>query len=800
MYEISLTRIFSVRLWYHFAFMVISIAMLGIGSAGTLLAVLSLRKQSVRNQAEGLLSKSEGRPHWIYSEANIPLYAALTGISVMLCYVISNHLPFDPVKFSWDNKQFLYLAIYCLLLSVPFFFSGLLIAAVFSMYSEKSMLVYGSDLLGAGIGSLSVLYLLNVTSPEHAILAASTLSLAGALATGRKNVKLLALTFLSLNLLAFMTHPGLINVNLSPYKRLSLFLKYPGAEYLDTYHSPYSRIDTFRSPAVRFAPGLSLQYLDPLPDQIGLAIDGDSVSVITSAEDKTKLRFLEFLPSSIAYELRGNGDVMVIDPKGGLQVLMAGYYGSRKIDAVESNPMIFSIITNNYSEFSGGIYGSHSHTGHGRNHINLVRERAGPEFAGGAYDVIDIPMTDTSVSGLFGISEDYRFTVEAFKIYLSALKEDGILTISTYLIPPPRTEFRLLGTLISAFNEISTEDVLSRTAAVRSWDSMTLIAKKTPFNSKEIETIRAFCRERRFDPVYYPGITGEETNKFIKMPVNEYFTGFTSLLDSSLRKPFADNYLFDIKPVRDDNPFFNYYLKFNNIKPIYNKMGRNWLYFIEEGYILPIVFVIILLLCIVLILLPVVLNALRREQILPPSALTAFIYFSMLGAGFMLVEVSLIQKTLLVLENPAYTLAVILASILISSGLGSMLSSRLPELKTHYSPLIISAVVLGYSMILPSLMDALSSHILPVRMIVLAVLMVPMGFLMGIPFPAGLKILGRQGDGLIPWAWAINACISVLAPILTIMLALVTGFRTVLWVGAAAYFMAFVALLRLRKL
>jgi len=799
MYEISLTRIFSIRLWYHFAFMVISIAMLGIGSAGTLLAVFSGGNLHQRNQSGDLISKSDRLCSWIYSESNIPLYAALTGISLMFCYVISKYLPFDPVKFSWDNKQFLYLALYCLVLSVPFFFSGLLIAAVFSMHSKESMLVYSSDLIGAGFGSIFVLYLLHITSPEYAVLTASTLCLTGSLVTGRKNIKLLAMSFLALNLLAFLTHPDLIHINLSPYKRLSLFLTYPGAEHLDTYYSPHSRIDTFRSPAVRFAPGLSLNYLDPLPEQIGLAVDGDSVSVITSAEDKSKLRFLEFLPSSLAYELRGNGDVLVLDPKGGLQVLMAGHYGSREIQAVESNPMIFSIVMNNFSDFSGGIYKRSSYTGYGRNYININREKKVTELYGRQYDVIDVSMTDTSVSGLFGISEDYRYTVEAFKIYLSSLKEDGMLSISTYLIPPPRTEFRMLGTIIFAFHEISIEDVPSRIVAVRSWDSMTLIAKKSPFNSNEIDIIKAFCREKRFDPVYYPGIREEETNTFIKMPLNEYYRGFSRLLDTGARKQFTDNYLFDIKPVRDDNPFFHYYLKFENIIPIYDKMGRSWLYFLEEGYILPVVLAIILVLCIILILVPVVFNAILRKHIFLPSAFTAFIYFSMLGAGFMLVEVSLIQKTLLVLENPAYTLAVILTSVLISAGLGSMISSRYPALKTHFSPLIISVLVLVNGMLFPSLVDSLTTRLLPARIIILALSIIPMGFFMGIPFPAGLKILGTKEERLIPWAWAINACMSVLTPILTIMLALVTGFRAVLWAGAAAYFLAFIALLRLRK-
>ena len=792
MFEISLTRIFSISLWYHFAFMVISIAMLGIGCAGTLLAVCS---KGLRNSAQDISagsSRLERLRRQIYSESNIPLYAALTGISVLMCYVLSNYIPFDPVKLSWDKRQFLSLALYCLVLSVPFFFSGLLIASVFSLHSEKSMLVYSSDLLGAGTGSLAVLYLLNMTSPEYAVLTASTFCLTGALATGGKKVKLLTLACLAVNLSAFLTHPAFIEIKLSPYKRLPLFLQYPGARHLETYHSSYARIDSFRSPAVRFAPGLSLKYLEPLPEQIGLAVDGDAINVITAAEDASRLRFLAYLPSSIIYELRKKADVLVIDPKGGLQVLMARYYGSRKIHSVESNPLTVNVIRDHFREFSGAIYDRNTYMGYGRNYIR----HAGKEMT---YDVIDIPVTDTAVGGFFGFSEDYRYTVEAFKTYLAALKNEGILSISTYMIPPPRKEFRILTTILSALEEINVKDGPGRIAAIRSWDSMTILVKKSPFNTKEIEIIKTFCGERRFDPVYYPGIREEESNRFIKMPVDEYFIGFTRILDPSQKRHFMDRYLFDIKPVRDDNPFFHYYLRMNNIESIYNKMGRNWLYFIEEGYMLPLILVIVLSLCMILILFPVSYNAIVQKQFMLPSVLPIYIYFSMLGLGFMLVEVSLIQKTFLVLENPSYAVAVILTSILIGSGFGSMISSRYQESRTCYSPLILSALALLYSFIYPLMLDTLSAQSLTTRIIILTASIIPLGFFMGIPFPAGIKILGQNGEGLIPWAWAVNACMSVLTPILTIMLALAIGFKAVLWIGSITYFTAFIFLLRLMK-
>ncbi len=793
MFEVSLTRLFSIRLSYHFAFMVISISMLGIGSAGTVLAVYAVnRNYPDKNSSDA--EKISGRTP---PESVVAVYSLLAGISVVACYIISNYIPFDPYKFSWDRKQFLYLALYCLLLSVPFFCSGILIATVFFRHSGKSMLIYSSDLLGAGLGSLAVLLILNITGPEYSVLTASTLCFIGALIIGNKIIRSLSLIFLALNLMVFIAHPDMIAVKMSPYKPLSLFLTYPGSAHLKTYHTSYSRIDTFMSPAARFAPGLSLKYPDMLPEQIGLSIDGDNINAVTGAGNQPALRFLEYLPSSIAYELRRNGDVLVIDPKGGLNALMAERYGPHVIHKIESNPMTVKIIRDDLGEFSGNLYDRNTWTGYGRNFLN-----ASPVSPNRSYDVIDLSLTGASVSGFFGISEDYRFTVEAFGRYLSALNKNGILSISLYLIPPPRTEFRILATIISAVERMGENNILSRIAAVRSWDSMTILVKESPFTIREIEHIKAFSGVRYFDLVYYPGIKEDESNRYVKLPSDEYFEGFRNILHTETRTSFVNNYLFDIKPVYDNSPFFHYYLKALNFKTIYEKMGRKWLYFLEEGYLLPVIFMIVLLASLIIILLPVFVNALHKKNtsFRPSSMLYTLIYFSMLGIGFMFVEVSIIQKSILLLENPSYSLAVVLTAILISSGAGSMISSRYPKLKTSYSLLILSLLILLYTLIYPMLLNVLSRYALEFRIVLLALSLVPLGFFMGIPFPMGIGLLGQIREPLIPWAWAVNACMSVLAPVLTIMIALIFGFRAVMLISMLSYLTAYLSFRKLTSI
>ncbi len=812
MYEVALTRIFSIALWYHFAFMIISIAMLGIGSAGTVLSLFTPGPAKRDNRIQTASDISDVSP-CSNTESKISLYAAATGFSILLCYIIANQVPFDPVRFAWEKIQFLYLAVYCLVLSIPFFFFGILISTAFIVFSRQAMSIYGCDLIGAGAGSLAVLAILNTTGPEYAVLTASTLCLTGSLLSGKKQILIPALVLIAGNLIIFLIHPAFIDVSMSPYKSMPRYLQYPGAEHLKTYHSSYAQIDTFRSPAVRLAPGLSLRYIDPLPEQRAIASDGDKVHAITGAGDIERLGFLAYMPSSLAYEIAKKDRGLIIDSSGGLHVLMARYYKFREVVNVESNPAVVKIVREDFTAFSGDIFGDGTRTGQGRNFLSRsLREKERPRPLSIAtndqqahsrrlYDLIDLPVSGTSVSGSFGISENYRYTVEAFTTYLRALKKDGMIAVSVYLAPPPRTEFRILATMIKALKETGIGEAPERVAAIRSWDTMTILVRKSPFTDREIRRIKDFSASRRFDVVYYPGIQEGESNTYVRVDRDIYFEGFRQLLDNQARASFMDDYLFDISPVHDDNPFFHYYLKAGNIAGIYDTMGRKWLYFLGEGYLLPVLFCTVLILSAVLIVLPAALNSgrsrLNKHEIsLLPSTLA---YFSMLGIGFMFVEVTLIQKGIFLLENPAYSVSVVLTAILVSSGIGSMCSAKYSRLAGPGSLIILVCLVAIYAALFPPLSAWLSAHELTVRIVLVFLMLFPLGFFMGIPFPMGLKLLGQHSTALIPWAWAINASLSVLAPILTIMTALVTGFMMVLYIGACIYFLAFIAFMQLKK-
>jgi hypothetical protein len=753
-FEIVLTRIFSISLWYHFAFMVISIGMLGIGLSGTLQSIYPGLKR----------------------ESNLGLYALLLSASIPLSHVLTNLVPLDPVNLQWDKIQMLYVALYYILLSVPFLFFGLVVATSFSAFTDRSGLVYGADLLGAGAGALGVILLMNTTSPEETVLYISFSALAAAFLMGKRLISVALALALALTL---FIEPDIMHIRMSPYKELRQALGYPGAEHIKTHEDGYSRMDVFRSPAVRYAPGLSLNWLDPLPPQIGFTTDGSGTSAITDAGGQ--LEFLKHLPPALPYEIQKREKALVVDPKGGLQVLLSREYGVKNILKMESDPLLIDIIRNNYGNFSGNIYDSGTYTGLARNRLRQARPAPTALF-----DVIDISLTGAIPSGPFGISEDYRFTREAFREYLSHLSKDGVLSISLFILPPPRTELRLLLTAIGALEDMGISDAKGHIAAIRSWGSILMLIKPTPFSALEIEKTRKFAAQNGFDLVYHPGIREDETNIFVKTPSNDYHRAFASLIEADSREDFMKNYVFDIREVGDDRPYFHYYLKLSKLNAIYEVMGRKWQYFIQEGYLLPIVFLQAAVLSLLLLLLP---GILKRGGAKPTFDL---VYFALLGLGFMFVEVPLIQKMILPFENPQRAVALVLSAVLMSSGAGSLMSQRYRMLQSPGVLLVLALVSAVYAMSLSAAAGLLSSWHMNARLPLSFLVMMPAGFLMGIPFPMGMRALGRRNHALIPWAWAVNGCFSVLAPVLAVMLAMAWGFSLVFLLGAAMYGLAFV--------
>jgi hypothetical protein len=760
-YELTLLRIFSITLWYHFAFMVVSIAMLGIGASGALL----------------FLAPAMKKPRFI------PRYALLIGATMPLAYLAANHVPFDPARLSWDRLQVLYMGCYALALSVPFLCFGLMMAAAFSHFREQSGLVYAADLAGAATGPLLSFWLLSGGGAERAVLIIALLPLCAVLFLSAGKLRLPALLLIAMYSALLIQHPPWLEPRISPYKPLPLALQYPGAEHLRTYYGPFSQVDLFTSPAARFAPGLSLRFSGPLPHQTGISVDAGDLHAVTDAKDARSLAFIDHLPSTLPYALSRSVDTLLIDPRGGLSILTAIRSGSENIMITESDPLVMRIMREQglYEHAASQISVS---TGLGRAWLQ-GREKT--------FDIIDLSLMSSLPGAAFGFAEDYRFTIKAFETYLDHLKPDGILAINLFIIPPPRTELRLLAGIAEAAEKSGLRDFTAHCAILRSWDSLTIVIKKSALSPGDIEAIRAFSRRLQVDLLHYPGIRPEESNQYVKMRGNDYFEAVQSLLSTERRQKFLEAYLFDVRPVRDENPFFHYYLKLGNIREIYGIMGGKWQYFIEEGYLLPVLLVQLGLVSSLLVMAPLVKLRNTAQRTKNIGLGRAFAYFAALGCGYMFIEVSFIQRMILPLEYPPYAMSVVVVSMLAGSGLGSLLSERFDRLRQGRMLLLLAAVIPLTWFGANHVLSFIGGHPLAIKILAASLVVLPAAVLMGVPFPLGLGFLGRQAPEFIPWAWAVNGCASVLAPVLAIMIALTTGFSAVILLGAGMYVMAFYA-------
>jgi len=757
--EITLTRIFSLAQWYHFAFMAVSIALLGFGASGSFLSIFpNLAKRNLTRLLATLIA--------------------------------------------WDREQILFLAIYYLFLTLPFFFGGLAIGALLAARPELAGKIYSFNLAGSALGCLAAVVALPLLGGAGTVMLSALLGALAAIAFGvgswlqtrKSNFQLLTSSIIALALLFLIIRPpSFLEVRLSPYKGLSQALLYPGAEVVFSRWNAFSRVDVIESRGVRSAPGLSLAYPDPPPLQLGLFTDGDNLSPITRPE---KLGFIDYLPVSLPYRLRPQAKALIIEPKGGLDVLVALHQGASSVVAVESNPLVIEVARDAFPDLAGAAYRDERVTvvvENGRSYVRRVGER---------FDIVQVSLADTYrpvTSGAYSLSENYLYTVEAFVDYLAHLSEGGLLVVSRWLQMPPSESLRVGALAVTALEKTGLSQPELRLAAIRSWSTSLLLIKNGEFTAGEIEAVKSFCRQRQFDLVYYPGIQEAEANRYNIHQEPLYYRAFQDLLFGDRARFYAD-YAYDVSPTDDDRPFFFHFFKWSQTPEILQTFGKIWQPFGGSGYFVLVALLILALLAsAILILLPLLFRRRVTTRLLPPDSFghaqdkrqirrlskwRIFAYFAALGLGYLFVEIPLMQHFILFLGHPIYAFAAVLFAILLFSGLGSLISARLSLTRTLMA--LIGAIVL-YPLILPLVFQLLLGQSLGLRLLLSILSLAPLGFLMGVPFPKGIEIIGGLAPDLVPWAWGINGCTSVLASILSAMLAISFGSSRVLVGASVAY-------------
>jgi hypothetical protein len=774
-FELALSRLFSVALWYHFAFMVVSLALLGYGASGSFLAVFP-----------GFLHK---KPALFFS-----LSAMLFSATSVAAYLAVNLIPFDPFRIAWDRLQLAYLFADYLVLSVPFFFAGLCVAGALTHWADDAGRIYCADLVGGGVGSLLVLFVFARLGGGGIVTFPAVLASFGAVVFSfRRPLCVWSLTLSTVLLVILLClmglRPSLLEVRMSPYKSLRIALSYPESRILETRWNAFSRVDVIESSMVRFAPGLSLTFREGIPPQLGITVDGDNMTAITRYDGQTtSVAFVSHLPDALAYSMRRVDRSLVIEPGGGLGVLMALVLGAQKVDAVFENRLVLEAISEKEGPFAGNLLSDPRVT-------TVVK--SGRSYLRGAkrsYDVIQYsPLSSLGASstGIRGIGEAYMFTVEAVSDCVKHLKPEGFLTVTLYLLPPPRQEIRLVNLVLEALAQMGISAPERHLAVIRSWGTFTLLVKRAPLSEANIQRIVRFCEKERFDTVYFPGITKKAANRFNRFSRPIYFEIIRDLLSESERTRLVADYVFDVSPVTDDSPFFFNFFRLGKILPLYRAIHKKWQPFVEGGYLVPIVLVESIAASALLVFLPLLFRRQKKVPGTPRSRWWALVFFALLGWGYMFVEIVLIQKLILFLDHPIYAMTTVISGLLVSSGLGSFFSRRITEKELQRGMVFIvftvGAIVGAFLGVVPCVTQRFLGLDLVLRELMTIALLFPLGFLMGMPFPLGIRHLRRADPSAIPWAWCINGCFSVMGAILAVVIAFRAGFSGVLVLAAVVY-------------
>ncbi|HBE91638.1 MAG TPA: SAM-dependent methyltransferase [Gammaproteobacteria bacterium] len=775
-YEILLMRLFSIIQWHHFSYMIIGLALLGYGFSGTVISVFQ---------------------RWLQAHFTFVYLACLLlfGLTSVTSFMLAQAIPFNAEMILWDSHQLVYLLLIFLLLSLPFFFAATAICLAFMQYRGQVSRIYAWDLAGAGMGSLAVIGLLFAVFPQYALLVIAVLGLLAFLVASMElRLKQLKVTLVVLGAASMLLALAAANLDLqlSPYKGLPQTLRISGTEVIEQDSSPFGLISIVDSKTIpfRYAPGLSLASTEePLP-QVGIFTDGDNMTVITKAvDDQSKLTYMDQVTSALPYHLVDPASVLIVGAGGGTDILQALYHSTPVIDAVELNPQLIDIVGHRYSDFNGALYQRHGvnvHAGDVRGFLSRNQKK---------YDLIQLSLMDAfnaSASGLYALNEDYLYTVEALQLYLDHLTPGGYLALTRWVKMPPRDTLKLFATAIDALKLQGVENSSDRLALIRSWQTSTLLIRNGAIKNDAVEKISKFSESRSFDVAYAPGMPPSK-DSYNQLPQPWFQTGTAALL-SDARDQYIDDYKFDLKPAIDDRPYFHHFTKWTSLPEIFRLRDRGGMSLIEWGYIVLVMTLLVAAaLSVVLITLPLrFLPRLSGEAKVTVSKTRVILYFLLIGVAFLFMEIAFMQKFILFLHHPLYSFAVTLTAFLVFAGLGSNLSanwSRRYSRRTILKGSLAGIVIIGlsYLLLLDELFVWLSSTPIFYKILLTILLVSPLALLMGMPFPLALSSLAENAQVLIPWAWGINGCASVISASLATLLAIHIGFSAVIFIAVLLY-------------
>ena len=777
-YEVLLTRLLSIVQWHHFAYMIISLALLGFGASGTFLTFAGRR-----------LAK---RFH-----ATFAVNAGLFACSSYACYATVQNLPLNLLEITWDANQLIWLMLTYVLLMLPFFFAANCIALSFVRFPNILARIYASDLAGAALGCGAVLWMLHVAAPGAVLIPVAA---AGALAAviiviDARWPRWIASAAV-IGITGYALHALPVELRISEYKGLAQAKRVSGASVAASPSSPLGLLTVLENSAVPFrhAPGLSVVSSAPIPEQVAVFTDADSVTMITRYDgDTPTIAYLDRMTSAAPYHMAGIDSALVLGAGAGADVLQAFYHGVARVTAVELNGQLVDLVRDEYAGFSGGIFDDERvdvQIAEARDFVTRDRQR---------YDLIQMTALDAfgaSASGLRALNESYLYTVEALGAYLDRLDPDGLVCITRWIDLPPRDGIKLFATAVAALEARGVESPDRHLAWIRGWSSNTLIVKNGALTGEQIAALRAFAHDRQFDLAYYPGMSRTEANRHNILAAPRFYDAATALLGPE-RDRFLADYKFNVAPSTDDRPFHFHFFKWRHFPEMLALRARGGIGLLELGYVVLVAALFqAVVVSIVLIALPLL--WMRRgddpgDNAWSRGALVG--YFLFIGLAFLFIEIAFIQMFVRFLGHPVYSVTIILASFLLFAAAGSRLTETYEDSASDGRKLAIAvstitAICVLYVAVLPAVLTHAADIGGVWRAAIAVILVAPLAVAMGMPFPLGLRSLAGKRSDLIPWAWAINGCASVVSAVLAVVLAMHLGFAAVIVSAAMLYVLA----------
>jgi len=774
MYEILLTRIFSATLLYHFAFVALSIGLFGmtLGALSVYLFPERFPREHVHEQLA----------HYSF------LFAASTVVSFLLHLAVPLFAIFPPVTV-------VMVAIKFLIVSVPFWFSGICTCLALTRFPGQVSRLYAADLVGSSVGCLTVLLVLKIMDAPTAVVLVAVLGAVGAccFAAERhdRSRESRSLWLAGGCLALVVVNMGMVRVGASLLRPPAIDFPLHGKLIYDRWNS-FSHLTVEGNPDSASKPfgwGLSSTYPDGyrIP-QLKLAIDGAAATVLTKFDgDLSAVDYLRFDVTNLVHAIRPDSRVLVVGVGGGRDILSALYFGQRSVTGVELNEDILKTLNRRFGDFTGHL---------DRNpRVTFINDEARAYAARTheTFDVIQASLTDTwaaTAAGAFVLSENSLYTVEAFGTFLDRLTPHGILTVSRwYQEDLPAEVYRLTALAMQALRDhgitrprdhifLATQ-ILPR---VPGWltpamlppgvGTSTILVSKAPFSGADVDRLEQLCREMKFRVTLSPRSTADPL--------------LARMADAADLNAFAQAFPLDISPPRDDRPFFFYLFRARDLASWFKTEGMN-----DRNrlaiFTLAALLVVICTLTVVCILVPL---WLRGQPGVLRGALPLVAFFACIGFGFMTLETAQMQRLIIFLGHPSYGLSVVLLSLLLASGLGSYTTQGVDTRGGRIRLVGLLGVLFTTGLATPVVTRVFAPTPLAVHILVSIVLLFPMGFFMGMAFPLGMKVAQARVTELTPWLWGINGAASVCASVIAIIVAMNAGVSVTFWAGAAFYVLA----------